>query len=77
MREYKDPLLEAFEKEMGETEASSKALADASSSEEEGDSDDESSSSEGEDIEFPRDDAEDLLQFIQRDLVGLNNTSDD
>lgn len=74
MRNYKDPLLEDFDKE---TAKDSKLDEDEESSaeEESGDSDDESSGDD--EIEFPRDNADDLLQFIQRDLVNLDNKEDD
>lgn len=82
MRNYQDKLLDEFDAEQEKlsqktADKSSKNDEDGSSSEEtssEGDSDDES---EGEDdIEFPRDSAPDLLTFLQRDLVNLNNKED-
>lgn len=69
MRNYKDPLLEAFDAEQKKAQ--------------EKDSDDESSGSEEEtseeelsDIKFPRDDAAELIQFITRDLNNLQNKDD-
>ena len=69
MRNYKDPLLEEFDNELEKEEPE----------EESGDSDDESSSgseSDEVDIKFPRDDAQDLLQFIGRDLKNIQNMED-
>ena len=90
MRAYKDPLLEEFDKEQAAengstTKSSKKSTSDIVDSDDDdegsdsgetssGDSDDES---EGEDdIEFPRDNAPDILSFVQRDLVNLNNKED-
>ena len=74
MKAYKDPLLEEFdaEQEQKKTQVTS-------------DSDDESGTSSGSeedsgedavDIKFPRDNAQDLLQFISRDITNLQNMED-
>jgi len=65
MRNYQDPLLEEFDKE-----------AEKVKEEESSEEDDEEESSEEEDIKFPRDNVQDLLQFIHRDLTNIQNMED-
>jgi len=67
MKAYKDedPLLKAFDEADKE---------DGSSSE--GSSSGEESEVEESDIKFPRESAEDLLQFINRDLNNIGNKDD-
>ena len=102
MREYRDPLLEEFDREMtadtqsgkgtpstGASAKSSKKSGKtgevASASESDGDensgesSDGSGSSSEEEglDIEFPRDNAQELLQHISRDIINMQDKEDD
>jgi hypothetical protein len=75
MRNYQDPLLAAFDEE--QSSKKSKTTADDSES---GDTDGASSSSESSDdeeaevtIKFPKNNAQDLLQFISRDLTNIQN----
>lgn len=94
MREYKDPLLEEFDKEMtadthsgksgspktdGKAKRKTGAVSQSDSDEDSGNSDDSDSSSEEEgiDIEFPRENAQELLQHIQRDIVSMQDKADD
>ena len=95
MRQYKDPLLDDFDKEMNLETASSKGNTPEKKSKqkkEKKDSDDEvdsdessegsgsggesSSEEEGLDIDFPKDNMQDILQFIQRDIVNMQNKED-
>jgi hypothetical protein len=72
MRAYKDPLLVEFEKETANENTKDQSEED---SDDESESDD---SSEGEDeIQFPRDNAQDLLTFLQRDIANMSNVEDD
>ena len=71
MKAYVDPLLVAFDKELdeAETKASSKKVdnsdEDGSDGSDDSDEDDSSGSGEeAEEINFPRNNAEDLLRFI-------------
>jgi len=94
MRNYKDPLLAAFDIEMSqdtqETQDSSSKKTTQSNkqkvTEGESGSDDSNESSSGDDssseedtssqIKFPKDNAQDLLQFISRDLTNIQNKED-
>ena len=63
MREYQDPLLKAFDQIKDD-------ISDEESGSEEGSSEEEVTVS---DIKFPKDNAQELLQFIMRDLNNLSN----
>jgi len=63
MKAYQDPLLKAFDEQ-------------AKNSSEEESSDDSSEEEQVSDIKFPKSNAQDLLQFIQRDLNNLANLED-
>lgn len=65
MRTYKDPLLEDFDKKQNESSDDDESGEDESSEEE-----------QVSDIKFPRESAQDLLQFINRDLNNLSNKDD-
>ena len=69
MREYQDPLLKAFDeaqKKQDEEDGVSSSGESETSSEEE----------QVSDIKFPKTSAQDLLQFIMRDLNNLSNMED-
>lgn len=75
MRAYKDPLLDDFEKELAIESQEKTADHSDEDSDDESDSED---SSEGEDeIQFPRDNADDLMTFLQRDIANMSNVEDD
>lgn len=83
MREYQDPLLVDFDKEMSKKSSpagANKSTLNSSSDEEDSGSDDQSDSDDSEeqeiDIQFPRNNVQDLLQFIHRDLMNINNMED-
>jgi hypothetical protein len=85
MREYKDPLLVEFDEEQStDTKDGSgkKSTMSDGSDEDSGKSGASSGSEEsseedaGDQIPFPKDNVQDLLQFISRDLTNLNNTED-
>lgn len=82
MREYQDPLLVDFDKEMSKKSSpAGKSTLNSSSDEEDSGSDGEGSDGEESeeqelDIEFPRNNVQDLLQFIHRDLMNINNMED-
>ena len=69
MKAYKDPLLEAFDKEQEKTTGESEEEESSSGSGSGSEQDEET----GSDIKFPRDSAQDLHQHIMRDLTNLNN----
>lgn len=75
MRNYKDPLLAAFdEEEQTKSDKKSKTTAaDDSSEDTEGDSSSSGSSDDEPEvtIKFPKNSAQDLHQFISRDLTNI------
>ena len=77
MRNYKDPLLAAFDEEeqTKSDKKSKKTAADDSSEDTEGDSSSSGSSDDEPEvtIKFPKNSAQDLHQFISRDLTNIQN----
>ena len=81
MRNYQDPLLAAFDEELDTKTSASSAAGKKKSDNDDSDGSNDSSGSESSeealDINFPRDNAADLLQFIHRDITNLSNMEDD